>query len=464
MVPSTVVRDIAERWLAQFESREEGLVVLGQATGEPPDTWRKRLSENTYVTRTGRRSPHGWYAKTHVDEDSLDRLLTGIDRTDLWHSPELAPYQPQPEQSEEDYAATCLDCGTWIDWTEKGAGVIVEIGQVVNVRTSYRWFPLCPVCTSNRFPLAEPKPDAVGRKARKIPNSDVHRLYVEYVRAGIGMRQLCDREFERWGYKSAQSMMSSLFQQWERAGWPMRGRSASKSKNRTNGHVKRKVAAKIPEQTLRKLHKLHYRYDVSLNQMGRELYEKLGYRRPQTCAVAIAAGWRALGLKARDRIEMTVAKSTTNGLSPRNWKDRKKRRLEAGLTLKGKHRRICAGTTKHRGRKGERCARPALKGSAFCQSHAPEKQEAIRERLIQARANSPVARNTVPVGLILPDLLRYKEVYGRYRVLEELTGFSEAMLYRQAKRLPDERMMNDTYLRLRAALDRLLSDELIAAA
>jgi hypothetical protein len=464
MIPSTVFRDVAEQWLGSFEVREEGFVVLGLATGEPPDTWRKRLSFNTYAGRRGNRLAHGWYAKESLPEEKVDAFLTAIGRADLWHTPELSPYLPEPQQSDEDFASTCVDCGTFIDWRQPGAGVMVEVGQVVNVRRSYRWFSLCPVCTSNRFPIPEPVPDAAGRLARKIPNAAVHRLYVEYQRAGVGMKLLCEREYERFGYKNAQSMMSSLFQQWERAGWPMRGRSASKSGNVTNGHVKRRVARKIPEATLRKLHKLHQRHDVSLNQMGRDLHEKLGYRRPQSCAVAISAGWKALGLKARDRIEMTVAKSTTNGLSPRNWKDRKKRRLEAGLTQKGKQRRYCTGTTKHRGRKGERCSLPAMKGSQFCQAHAPEKEAQRREITARMRANSPIARNTVPVGLILPDLLRFKERYGRYRVLAELAGFDEAMLYRQAKRSPDERMMNDTYLRLRDALDRLLPVALPAAA
>lgn len=463
MIPSTIVRELAEEWLSSFAVREEGLVVLSQGSGEPPDTWRKRLSAELYRGRKGNLLPRGWYAKDTVPEEDFDRFLTAAERTELWHDPRLSPYLTEPERSEEDFASTCVDCRTWIDWNEPGAGVIVEIGQTVHVRKSYRWFALCPVCTSKRFPVPEPKPDAAGRLHRKIPNADVHRLYVEYVRAAIGLKQLCEREYRRFGYANAQSMMSSLYQQWDRAGWPMRGRSASKSKNRTNGHVKRKVAAKIPEATLRTLHKLHQRHDVSLNQMGRELHEKLGYHRPQTCAVAISAGWKALGLSARDRIEMTVAKSRTNGLSPRNWKDRKRLRLEAGLTLKGKERRICAGTTKHRGRKGERCGRPALRGSAYCQSHAPEKQAGIRERMRAMRAASPQAR-TVPVGLIQPDLARFKQMYGRYRALEELTGFHESMLYRQAKRDPSERMLNTTYLKLRAALDQLLPVELSAAA
>lgn len=461
MVPGAVVAQVAEEWLRSFAVREEAFVLLGAATDTPPDTWRKRLSYATYKNRTGTLGNHGWYGQESVADEKVDEFLSAAGLTHLWHVEPLVEYAPQYQMSEEDFAATCADCGTWIDWRQKGAGVTVEIGQMVNVRRSWRWFSLCPRCASFRLPLAEPAKDVVGRRNRKIPNDAAHKLYLEYL-SGIGLKMMCERHYARFGYANANSMVTSLIQLWGRAGWPMRGRAASKTLNREKGH--RRSASRFTDEALRKCYELHMRRDLSLNDLGKAMFEKMGYKNHHSCAVAIAHGWKRLGLKARDRIEMTRVKSTKNGLSPRNWKDRKKLRLEAGLTLKGKERRICVGTTMHRSRKGERCERPAMKGSVYCQSHAPELSEQRKTLTARMRANSPLVKNTVPVGLILPDLLRFKQRYGRYRVLEELTGFSEAMLYRQAKRAPDERMMNDTYLRLRAALDQLLPVELPAAA
>jgi len=160
MIPSSVFRELAEDWLSSFEVREEGFRLLSAATEMPADSWRKRLSEATYTTRKGSVGAHGWYAKTTLTEEEVDEFLTAAGLTHLWHT-DLSEYQPPATAEDEDFHSTCVDCGTWIDWSEAGAGVTVEIGQVVNVRRQYRWFSLCPVCTSTRFPLPE-KPDATG--------------------------------------------------------------------------------------------------------------------------------------------------------------------------------------------------------------------------------------------------------------------------------------------------------------
>ena len=324
------------------------------------------------------------------------------------------------------------------------------------MRRQYRWFSLCPVCTSTRFPLPE-KRDATGRVTTKMPVEVMHAAYLEYVRKGTLAIRLGERLWQRYGYKSPQVCSNTLLRNWRDAGWPLRDRVGEK----------RKVNHRVSDATLRKAYEMHMRRDMSLNEIGRRLYEKLGYKNAHSCAVSISAGWRRLGLKARDRIEMTQTVSTKNGLSPRDHRERRRRRLEAGLTAKGKQRQPkCIETVKNGDRKGERCGRPALHGKTFCASHDPAADDARRANLARMRRRS-LKQNpdaTVAVGVILPDLLAYHRRYRSWRVLAEFTGIAESMLYRHSKRPPEQRMTIQTFTRLREGLDRLMPVELAAAA
>lgn len=147
----------------------------------------------------------------------------------------------------------------------------------------------------------------------------------------------------------------------------------------------------IPDSELRALHTIHVgAAKASLNKLAGQVWERYGYASRGSCASAISGGWKRLGLKARDRIEVTVAVSTTRGLSPRDHRERSRVRREAGLTYQGMRPRqpLCQGVRQWYPRKGEQCQRPAMFGSAFCVSHDPEREQERVAHLASMRARA----------------------------------------------------------------------------
>jgi hypothetical protein len=97
---------------------------------------------------------------------------------------------------------------------------------------------------------------------------------------------------------------------------PIKGRCgfcdtfAKPLKPKTSGK-KRGTPPKIPEADLRTLHALHTKGErVSANLLARKVYERYGFASARSCHNGICHGWETLGLKARDRIEMTVERET----------------------------------------------------------------------------------------------------------------------------------------------------------
>ena len=147
----------------------------------------------------------------------------------------------------------------------------------------------------------------------------------------------------------------------------------------------------ITDLQLRALYQL-YEQGWSLNQIAGQVHARLGYKTANSCAVMLSEHFRAAGYELRDRIAATVLASTKNGLSPRDWKERRARRLAAGLTLKGKERRprCAAQTTGTSHRRRRRCSRPALLGSEFCWSHDPDRAAEREAQVAAMRARSPL--------------------------------------------------------------------------
>lgn len=147
--------------------------------------------------------------------------------------------------------------------------------------------------------------------------------------------------------------------------------------------------ARVSDVQLAALHAAYVQKGLSVNQLAELVWQKLGYASAQSCASSLFSLFQDRGYELRDRIEATVLASTKNGLSPRDWQERKRRRLEAGLTLRGKERqKRCAGVRTQYPRKGERCRRPAMHGSDFCVSHDPERAAEMSAYLERARARA----------------------------------------------------------------------------
>jgi transcriptional regulator with XRE-family HTH domain len=183
---------------------------------------------------------------------------------------------------------------------------------------------------------------------------------------------------------------------------------------------KRTVPKKIGERDLRQMHLLHERRYVSARQIAVSLHERYGYPNEKHMSSEICRGWKVLGLRAHDRIEMTVRASTKDGLSPRDWQTRKARRLAAGLTQKAKVRQaICT-----------RCSRPSMHESEFCYSHDPAGEQARLEAMAAMRARSPLMlrddlEDAAPVTALLTV---YRQSGGSWRSLARAAGVPEAWL------------------------------------
>lgn len=78
-------------------------------------------------------------------------------------------------------------------------------------------------------------------------------------------------------------------------------------------HPRRKLS---PEQ-VQAAHTLHMAGGLSLRELGRRLWEQLGYSSAHSCAQALSDAFRRDGLPRRDRVEATRAASTTHGRGAR---------------------------------------------------------------------------------------------------------------------------------------------------
>lgn len=156
---------------------------------------------------------------------------------------------------------------------------------------------------------------------------------------------------------------------------------------RRGGWKRPDLVGRINETAARAIH-AKYLTGVSARTLGRELHQVLGYKTPATCENAIGVAFHRYGLPTRDRVEAARLASTTNGLSPRDWRERYRRRKAAGYTIHLEPLQPrCAGLRSQYPRKGERCRRPALSGSDYCFAHDPERRAEVLAIVEHARSH-----------------------------------------------------------------------------
>ena len=115
-----------------------------------------------------------------------------------------------------------------------------------------------------------------------------------------------------------------------------------------------------------------YQQGWSARKLGRLLFRTLGYASPASCANAIGETFLRLGLPVRGRMKAVVLASTVHGLSPRDKREQRRRRRQAGLNTDTAQplQPACVGVNERHPRKGLPCAKPARVGSVYCHSHA----------------------------------------------------------------------------------------------
>ena len=135
------------------------------------------------------------------------------------------------------------------------------------------------------------------------------------------------------------------------------------------------AGCKLTDEQLRALHAAHMR-GQSINELAKSIYVQVGYSSQSSCASCISNAWQRLRLQARDRIEMSVLKSTKHGRGSRKQQRdggpdyaryRREQRRKSGEV----HGRRCEGVRKQYPRKGQPCSSSALSDSEFCYQHDP---------------------------------------------------------------------------------------------
>lgn len=330
----------------------------------------------------------------------------------------LVPAEPAP----------CRVCARLVEWSRGDAGD----------------YPLCSLC------------DAQGNRGLPFGSwkrDELLALYHRYVLEGLTIRELALPHWRGKGYANERAAVSSIRQAWGRNGWPMRRRWESKQLH--TKRVGRRTPARIPVAELRRMHVLHLERDVSINQLGREFHRHYGYRRALTCAKAIRQGWIALGLKARDRIEMTVAVSTKHGLKRRKGSSSALYKRYRAEQKGEQYDKPCAATT----RRGQPCRGRAMLGRDVCQLHAPERHRELAEHMVRMRQRSPkhdpANLTTLAESGLQRELAEHWNQVGGWKQLAEASGYSNTQLRRWLIAPGDKVIMRDTVARVRAALTGL---------
>jgi hypothetical protein len=75
--------------------------------------------------------------------------------------------------------------------------------------------------------------------------------------------------------------------------------------------------ARLTAAQVRAAHRLHVEAGLSIRELGRQMWERFGYANEKSCANSLSDLFKRAGLPARDRIEATVAASTTHGRGAR---------------------------------------------------------------------------------------------------------------------------------------------------
>lgn len=154
-----------------------------------------------------------------------------------------------------------------------------------------------------------------------------------------------------------------------------------------NGGKPAGVYGKLSNDHLRALHVAHMQ-GTSIRELGRRIYERMGYASPQTAAMGISTGWKRLSLPARPQGEAT-SKSNVERRTPGSPGTADRSTYKKWLRRKAGAQRPCQGVRLSYPRKGEPCQRWAMHGSDYCLQHDPDRRAEVVARVEAAREAAP---------------------------------------------------------------------------
>jgi hypothetical protein len=148
-------------------------------------------------------------------------------------------------------------------------------------------------------------------RAPRLTPADVRELYARYVTEGHSLATLAEKIWLDHGYRNVASCQASLGRFFKRRGLPIRPKGAARVASRKAGH-RPSFTGYLTDDQVRAAHVLYER-GLSLNDLGKLLYELYGYADYRTCADALSRAFQRLGLPARDRI--SASKLATRALA-----------------------------------------------------------------------------------------------------------------------------------------------------
>lgn len=141
---------------------------------------------------------------------------------------------------------------------------------------------------------------------------------------------------------------------------------------------------KLTDPQLRLLNQLHHDQGLSQRELGRRIYQRVGFATAKSAAMAIGSGWKRLGLTARDRGAAT-AKANTDRRGEGSPGTADRAVYKVFLRERNGGYRRCAGVRQQYPRKGAPCSRYAMAGSDYCLQHDPARRDEIVQRAAEAR-------------------------------------------------------------------------------
>ena len=292
--------------------------------------------------------------------------------------------------------------------------------------------------------------------------AELFDLYERYWRYGLSLRELVEPLWQEKGYRKPAGAEGTVRQAWKRNGWRVRSRGATKRLATIRHGRKKWLPKRIPVDDLRKMHVLHAKRGVSINEICKATYERYGYSSAKNMTSAVSVAWKSLGLPARDRIDMTVAKSTKHGLKRRRGSSSAVYKRYRAQQKGEQYDAPCTATNQ----RGNPCQARAMLGRDVCQFHAPERQEALAAHVEAMRARSPLhdPARLEPLGPLQIELRACFEQLGSWKLLAGELGVKPAWLSRLSRTTQQQRIAKLEARRIRAAIERLTPIETRRAA
>lgn len=154
----------------------------------------------------------------------------------------------------------------------------------------------------------------------------------------------------------------------------------------------------ISEDQLEAARRMYEDEQVSLREIARRIFsDTYGYSNERSLSEVLYNAFRNRGWRLRSQSDATRLRNWKHGLKQRgqtNEQQNAYRHWQAQQrgwnAVQGPGNEPCAGVRQTSPRKGERCTRPSMDGSAYCYSHNPATKAEREAHLAQARAKVPM--------------------------------------------------------------------------